>query len=154
MSSAGPAGETRPSSTPGLQFHHVGYAVQNIAAYVDGYVSSVLRPRAVSRIIEDPIQRVRIAFVELPGGSLELIEPTSPDSPVQQILNRKRGGLYHVGYTTRDFEAAMARAIAYGCRPLSKPVPAAAFGEKRIVFFMTPQFDIIELIEMPDGPTA
>jgi len=47
----------------------------------------------------------------------------------------------------------MARAIANGCRPLAKPVPAVAFGEKRIVFFMTPQFDIIELIEMPDKPT-
>ena len=74
-------------------------------------------------------------------------------SSSRPLRTARYNGLYHVGYTTPDFEAAMARAIANGCRPLAKPVPAVAFGEKRIVFFMTPQFDIIELIEMPDKPT-
>lgn len=142
-----------PGADLGMRIHHVGYAVSNISEYLDGYVSSMLQPRAVSPIVDDPIQRVRVVFVELPGGTLELIEPIASDSPIQQILNRKRGGLYHVGYTTPQFDSAMTQAIASGWRALAKPVPAAAFGEKRIVFFMTPHFDIIELIEMPDGVT-
>jgi methylmalonyl-CoA/ethylmalonyl-CoA epimerase len=142
-----------PDADLGMRIHHVGYAVPNISEYLGGYVSSMLQPRAVSPVIDDPIQGVRVVFVELPGGTLELIEPIAADSPVQQILNRKRGGLYHVGYTTPQFDSAMARAIAKGCRALAKPVPAAAFGQKRIVFFMTPHFDIIELIEMPERVT-
>ena len=133
-----------------LRIHHIGYAVQNISDYIRDYISPVLKPQAVSPIIEDPIQRVRIAFVTLPGGSLELIEPTSEESPVQQILSRKRGGLYHVGYAATDFDAAMARAMANGFRPIGKPVPAVAFDLRRIVFFMTPHFDLIELIELPE----
>ena len=142
-----------PGADLGLRMHHVGYAVPNISEYLSGYVSSMLRPRAISPVIEDPIQRVRVVFVDLADGTLELIEPIASDSPVRQILNRKRGGLYHVGYTTPHFDSAMAHAIAEGWRPLAKPVPATAFGQKRIVFFMTPHFDIIELIEMPERDT-
>jgi len=137
-----------------LRMHHVGYAVHSISEYLERYVSPLLEPQAVSPIIEDPIQRVRIAFVTLPGGSLELIEPTGADSPIQQILSRKRGGLYHVGYATPRFDEALAQATATGCRPLGKPVPAVAFDQRRIVFLLTPHFELIELIEMPEAATA
>lgn len=137
-----------------LRMHHVGYAVHSISEYLERYVSPLFEPQTVSPIVEDPIQRVRIAFVTVPGGLLELIEPTGTDSPVQQILSRKRGGLYHVGYTTPRFDEALAQAMATGCRPLGKPVPAVAFGQRRIVFLLTPHFELIELIEMPEAATS
>jgi methylmalonyl-CoA/ethylmalonyl-CoA epimerase len=133
--------------------HHVGYAVESITEYLKNYLSPLFEPQAVSPMIEDPIQQVRIVFVTLPGGLLELIEPTSSDSPVRQILNRKRGGLYHIGYATPHFDAAMARAIATGCRAITNPVPAVAFNHRRIVFFMTPHFDVFELVEMSETDT-
>jgi hypothetical protein len=33
--------------------------------------------------------------------------------------------------------------------PVSKPVPAVAFNGRRIVFLLTPQRDLIELVEKP-----
>ena len=131
-----------------LEIHHIGYAVQSISEYLKRSISPLFDP-AVSPIVEDPIQRVRIAFVKLPGGTLELIEPAAADSPVQQILSRKRGGLYHVGYATPHFEAAIACASRSGYRAISKPAPAAAFDLRRVVFFMSPDFELIEFIEMP-----
>jgi methylmalonyl-CoA/ethylmalonyl-CoA epimerase len=133
-----------------LRLHHVGYAVADIATYLKDYIVPLFQPKTVTEIVEDPIQRVRIAFVQVPGGSLELIEPMSPDSPVQKILSRQRGGLYHVAYATPAFDRGMTEMVAKGCRPLAKPVPAAAFDQRRIVFFMTPHFDLVELVEMPE----
>jgi methylmalonyl-CoA/ethylmalonyl-CoA epimerase len=130
-----------------LHIHHVGYAVESITEYLDKFLAPIFRPRSISPIIEDPLQRVRVAFVELPGGRLELIEPTDAASPVHQIVQRGRGGLYHLCYTTSRFDLAMERMIENGCRTLSPPVPAAAFDQKRLVFLMTPYFDIIELVE-------
>ena len=130
-----------------LRIHHVGYAVESITEYLDKFLAPIFRPRSVSPIVEDPIQRVRVVFVELPGGLLELIEPTDASSPVQQIVKRGRGGLYHLCYATSRFDLAIDRMVKNGCRALSRPVPAAAFDQKRLVFLVTPYFDIIELVE-------
>jgi methylmalonyl-CoA/ethylmalonyl-CoA epimerase len=130
-----------------LRLHHVGYAVENIADYLAKFLNPLFRPQSVSVIVEDPIQRVRVAFVQLPGGVVELVEPMGTASPIHQILKRGRGGLYHLCYATSQFDQALSRLTAGGCRALSKPTPAAAFGQRRIVFLMTPYFDIIELLE-------
>jgi methylmalonyl-CoA/ethylmalonyl-CoA epimerase len=135
-----------------LRIHHVGYAVASISEYLNDFGAELFERVTVSPIVEDPIQRVRVAFVELPGGTLELVEPMTTDSPVQNILARKRGGLYHVAYATPRFEEATRAAIARGYRLVAEPAPAAAFENRRIVFLMTPHFDLVELIEMPDSP--
>ncbi len=46
-----------------------------------------------------------------------------------------------------DLDAELKRFRARRCLPLGKPVPAVAFGGRRIVFLMTPQRDLIELVE-------
>jgi methylmalonyl-CoA/ethylmalonyl-CoA epimerase len=130
-----------------LRIHHVGYAVQSITEYLDTFLAPIFQPRSISPIIDDPLQRVRVAFVELPGGRLELIEPTDAGSPAHQIVQRGRGGLYHLCYTTSRFDLAVDRMVKNGCRPLSPPVPAAAFDQKRLVFLVTPSLDVIELVE-------
>jgi methylmalonyl-CoA/ethylmalonyl-CoA epimerase len=130
-----------------LRLHHVGYAVENITDYLAKFITPLFRPQSVSAIVEDPIQRVRVAFVQLPGGVVELVEPMGADNPIHQILKRRRGGLYHLCYATSQFDQALSRLTDGGCRALSKPTPATAFGQRRIVFLMTPYFDLIELAE-------
>jgi methylmalonyl-CoA/ethylmalonyl-CoA epimerase len=130
-----------------LRLHHVGYAVESITDYLAKFLTPLFRPESVSEIVEDPIQKVRVAFVQLPGGVVELIEPTEAGSPIQQILERRRGGLYHLCYATSQFDRAIVRLTDGGCRALSEPTPAAAFGQRRIIFLMTPYFDLIEVVD-------
>ena len=41
-------------------------------------------------------QGVRLAYVELPGARIELMEPSRPDSPVAKFLERNpKGGIHH-----------------------------------------------------------
>jgi methylmalonyl-CoA/ethylmalonyl-CoA epimerase len=41
-------------------------------------------------------QGVRLAYVELPGAKIELMEPSRPDSPVAKFLERNpKGGIHH-----------------------------------------------------------
>lgn len=131
-----------------LRFHHVGYAVADIAAYRRDFFDEMFRPLTVSPAIEDPIQRVRVAFAEMRGGVvIELVEPTGSDSPLDTIIGSARGGIYHLCYEVEDLDASLVAFRRKRSLPVTKPAPAVAFGGRRIVFLMTPQRDLIELLE-------
>jgi methylmalonyl-CoA/ethylmalonyl-CoA epimerase len=131
-----------------IRFDHIGYAVADIRAYLDEFFVPLFRPLNVTPVVEDPLQRVRIAFATLDGGArIELIEPTDESSPVSKYLGDRRGGLYHLCYSTDSLEDAVEQFRAKHCMVFSGPTPAAAFGGRRIVFLFTPQRDIIELVE-------
>jgi len=91
---------------------------------------------------------VRVAFVTLNGGArIELIEPIDDTSPVSRFLTDRRGGLYHVCYSTDSLEESIADFRGRRCMLFSGPTPAAAFDGRRIAFMLTPQRDIVELVE-------
>jgi methylmalonyl-CoA/ethylmalonyl-CoA epimerase len=131
-----------------MKFHHIGYAVTSIQAYLDDFMAPVFAPESVSDTFADPIQQVRVCFVRMQGGTvIELVEPLGEQSPIHAYIGSKRGGIYHVCYEVPNLEAAIAAMRAKKCMPLGKPVPAVAFGGRRIVFMLTPQRDLVELLE-------
>ena len=138
--------------TDKLELDHVGYVVADIDQYLEEFFIPLFRPSFVSQVIEDPVQQVRVALVTLwAGGRIELIQPTDEASPVNRILKDKRGGLYHLCYSVKHLEPAVARFRQKGSLLISGPTPAAAFDGRRIAFLYTPQFDVIELVEEKEG---
>ena len=135
-----------------MRFHHVGYAVSSIEDYLRGFMAPLFSPSQVTDPVVDPVQQVRVCFVEMQGGTvIELVEPLGENSPVARLIGSRRGGLYHLCYEVADLDAEIPRFRAKKCMPLGKPVPASAFGGRRIVFLMTPQHDLIELLEADGG---
>ncbi len=135
----------------GIKLAHIGYAVADIKRYLAEFVMPLLRPQAVSSVVEDPLQRARIAFVTLAGGAvIELIQPLDAGSPVSKLLEAKRGGLYHLCFWVDNLELQIERFREKGCLPISGPAPAVAFQGRRVAFFFTPQRDVIELVETGD----
>ena len=133
----------------GLKLAHIGYAVADIEKYLADFFIPLFRPTSVSPVVEDPRQRVRIAFATLTGGGqIELVQPLDAASPVSKILGAKRGGLYHLCYWVDDIESQIERFREKRCLPISAPTPATAFQGRRVVFLMTPQHDVIELVEI------
>ena len=59
---------------------HLGIAVTSIEAALP-YYENVLGLK-LDRIEEVPAQKVKTAFFDIGGVWLELLEPTSPDSPI------------------------------------------------------------------------
>jgi len=105
-------------------------------------------PICVTDPVSDPIQRVTVCFVEMQGGTtIELVEPSGENSPLESVIGSTRGGVYHLCYETDDLDREILRFRSKRCVALGKPVPAAAFGGRRIVFLLTPERDLIELLE-------
>ena len=131
-----------------MRFHHVGYAVREIGTYLKDFLVPLFAPIDVTEPVSDPIQQVRVCFATMPGGTvIELVEPLSESSPLCSIIGSSRGGVYHLCYEVVDLEEEIRRFRRKGCLPLGKLTPAAAFNGRRIAFLLTPQRDLIELVE-------
>ena len=128
----------------GLQFHHIGIACARISAEVKDLAA--LGYQAEGDVIGDPIQKVRLQFFTGGGPRFELIEPASPDSPVQGVL-RRGSKFYHTAYEVADFDAAAAAFAQRNFVAVAPPAQAIAFGMRRIVFMVSSTLTLVELIE-------
>ncbi len=69
-------------------------------------------------------QGVRLAYVELAGGKIELMQPSRPDSPIAKFLERNpKGGIHHLSLNVDDVEQTGARVGASGVRILGDGNP-------------------------------
>lgn len=127
--------------------HHFGFVVASISDSQPGF-SRFYGGAGWGPTIHDPIQRVRVAFLQPPGGGaqIELVEPASNDSPVRRFVSRG-GGLHHLCYEVPDIEKSLADAHASGAYVVSQPAPAAAFDGRRIAWVMTPDRLLVEFLE-------
>ncbi len=65
---------------------------------------------------EVPSQRVVTSFRAVGESHLELLEPTSPDSPIAKALATRGPGIHHLCLEVTDVRAALARLRAAGVR--------------------------------------
>jgi methylmalonyl-CoA/ethylmalonyl-CoA epimerase len=104
---------------------HLGIAVRSLAEGRVFYEALGLRVEHVEEVPED---RVRVAMIPCGGVTIELLEPTSPDSPVAQFLERRGPGLHHLCLASDDLAADDARLRAAGCRVLRERPTRGAGG--------------------------
>lgn len=108
--------------------NHIGIAVRSIEAHRPFY-EEVLGAR-FDGIEEVPDQQVRVAFYAVgPEGHevrLELLEPTSEDSPVAKFIEKRGEGMHHVAYTVDDIRQRLGDLQRAGVRLIDEaPRPGA-----------------------------
>ena len=78
-------------------------------------------------------QKVRTAFFAVGDIHIELLEPTSDDSPIAKFLNKNGEGFHHIAYRTEDISSQLETARENGCRLIhEKPIEGA--GGKQVAF--------------------
>src|SRR5438094_6754315 len=129
---------------------HIGIAVVSIDDALAIYRALGL-PEAHRE--EVPAQKVMTAFLPVGESRIELLEPTSEDSPVAKFLARRGPGLHHICFSVADLEATLADLARRGYRLLhTRPVTGA---EGRKVAFLNPDSGngvLIELTQSAEGP--
>ena len=79
---------------------HIGIAVKSIDEAKKFWVDSL--GLKFSHIEEVPDQKVRVAMLEAGDTTIELLEPTAPDSPVAKFIAKRGEGLHHMTFQTDD----------------------------------------------------
>lgn len=134
-----------------MNLHHVGMVVANLEAAGAVYAGALGLEPAGPPVV-DHIQQVRVQFWIRPGDpvSVELIEPLSSTSPIAQQL-RNGGGYAHLCYEVRNIDAEVRAAWERGGIIVRTPVPAAAFGQRRIAFVYFRDIGMVEYVEIRRG---
>lgn len=134
--------------------NHVGIAVPDIGVAITFY-RDVLGATDITEPRELAPQGVSFAFVNLPSGQVELIEPLGEDSPIVKFLERNpRGGQHHMCFEVADIHDAVAEMEGKGLRVLNAP-RIGAHGTP--VVFLHPGDAggvLIELMETPRDDAA
>ena len=117
------------------KINHIGIAVQSIAATLPFYRDSL----GMTCLGEEEVaeQQVKVAMLAIGESKIELLEPTSADSPVAKFLEKNGQGIHHIAYEVGDIEAAIAALLADGARMIDAAPRAGAHGS--MIAFVHPR---------------
>ena len=128
----------------GAEFHHIGLVCRSFEP--DQRRLEALGYRQESEDVHDPIQRVHVRFLVGDGPRIELVRSDGTPGPLGPWL--KAGAkIYHMAYFVDCMDSALQEAVLQGSKVLVTPVPAVAFGGRKISFVMMPNMLLIELIQ-------
>ena len=113
------------------KINHIGIAVQSIAATLPFYRDSLGMVCVGEEVVAE--QQVKVAMLAIGEAKIELLEPTSADSPVAKFLEKSGQGIHHIAYEVADIEAAIAALLADGARMIDAAPRVGAHGV-RIAF--------------------
>lgn len=131
-----------------MRLHHVGFVVRDIQAEIQKFARSV-GATWDSKIFHDPLQKVKVSFIQTPcpgDAQIELVEPAAPDSPVLRFL-KKGGGLHHLCYEVADLGEHLSKMRKEGALVVKPPLPAVAFENRLIAWVFTRQRLLLEFLE-------
>ncbi len=103
---------------------HIGIAVKSIAA--SGSLFSKLFNKAEDHLEEVKDQKVRAMFFRVGESGIELLEPTSSESPIAKFIEKRGEGVHHLSFEVDDIEQEIARLRSEGFQMIDQqPRPGA-----------------------------
>jgi methylmalonyl-CoA/ethylmalonyl-CoA epimerase len=85
------------------QINHIGIAVKSLDEHIPFY-RDVLKMKFAG-IEEVADQKVKTAMFTIGEAKIELLEPTSDESPIARFIEKKGEGIHHIAYQTDDIES-------------------------------------------------
>ena len=110
---------------------HIGIAVRSIEAARKFYEEVLGLVCEKEEVVAS--QKVRTAFFTVGDIHIELLEPTSDDSPIAAFLEKKGEGFHHIAYRTDDINGQLEIAREHGCRLINE-APIQGAGGKQVAF--------------------
>lgn len=132
-----------------MKINHLGIATKGIDEALKFWEDALGLENVHTEIVED--QKVRVAMLPIGESRVELLEPTSEDSPISKFLEKRGGGIHHIAVETDDIEAALAKLKANGARLIDEKPRIGAEG--CLVAFVHPSTTggvLLELVQTID----
>jgi methylmalonyl-CoA/ethylmalonyl-CoA epimerase len=126
------------------EIDHVAIAVRDLEAAVAYYEKAFGATVDHREVVEsDGVEEVLMKVAE---SYVQLLTPTSPDSPVAKSIEKRGEGLHHIGYRVDNCAEALASMIAAGAIAIDKAPRPGSRGTT--VAFIHPKGSFGTLIEL------
>ncbi|MDK2793292.1 MAG: methylmalonyl-CoA/ethylmalonyl-CoA epimerase [Deferribacteres bacterium] len=113
---------------------HIGIAVKSLGEAVSFYETMGIKPYHYEEVDS---QKVKVAFIKVGESNIELLEPTSEESPIFKYIEKKGEGIHHICYDVEDVDKALETLKNDGFKLINeKPMKGA---HHKIVAFVHPK---------------
>lgn len=109
-----------------MKINHLGIATKGIEDALKFWEDALSLENVHTEVVED--QKVRVAMLPIGESRIELLEPTSDDSPISKFLEKRGGGIHHIAVEVEDIEASLARLREKGMRLIDETPRSGAEG--------------------------
>lgn len=123
---------------------HIGIAVKNIAEHIALYRDLLELEFDGEEVVAD--QKVKTAFLKVGDTLIELIEPTSDDSPIAGFLEKRGEGIHHIAFKVEGIENMIEKLTASEVKMIDLKPRIGAHGKK--IAFIHPKATKGPLIEL------
>jgi methylmalonyl-CoA/ethylmalonyl-CoA epimerase len=126
------------------KIEHIGIAVKDIAGA--GMIYEKLLNTKVYKIETVASERVNTAFLKSGPNKIELLEPSSDNSPIHKFIEKRGEGIHHIAFDVEDIVAEMERLKKEGFVLLNDQPKEGA--DNKLVCFLHPKSANGVLIEL------
>ena len=109
-----------------MKLNHLGIATKSIEDALKFWGDALGLENVHTEVVED--QKVRVAMLPIGESRIELLEPTSEDSPISKFLEKRGGGIHHIAVEVADIEASLAKLKSEGMRLIDETPRIGAEG--------------------------
>jgi len=114
---------------------HIGIAVKDLKTAIPFYEEVLgLKCYNIEEVTE---QKVKTAFFKIGQTKIELLEPTSEESPVAKFIEKKGEGMHHIAFHVENLVEALAECESKGVQLIDKTPRKGA--EKLNIAFLHPK---------------
>lgn len=97
---------------------HIGIAVKNLQSAKEIYKKLFMSEPSEEEVVEE--QKVKVVKFKVGESTIELLEATSPDSPIARFIGKRGEGIHHVGYESDDVKSELQRLDKEGFELINK----------------------------------
>ena len=126
------------------KIEHIGIAVKDIQAASKLYEKLFKAGPFKEELVEG--EGVRTLFFQMGESKIELLEATTPESPIARFIDKKGEGIHHIAFEVEDLLAEMKRLEEEGFTLLNKEPKRGA--DNKMICFLHPRDTHGVLIEL------
>lgn len=109
-----------------MKINHLGIATKEINEALKFWRDALGLENVHTELVED--QKVRVAMLPVGETNIELLEPTSEDSPISKFLEKRGGGIHHIAVEVEDIEKSLEKLKAKGIKLIDETPRIGAEG--------------------------
>lgn len=129
---------------------HIGIAVTSIDKALPFYVEHLRL--TLEGIEEVQSEQVKVAFLRIGETRLELLEPTSDESPIYKFIQKRGEGIHHIALGVRQIDERLNELKENGIQLINE-TPKIGAGNAKIAFLHPKSASgvLYELCEQTEG---